>query len=29
MKIWEVKGLGLKNLTLAEKNIKSINMMKF
>ena len=24
MKIWEVKGLGLKNLTLAEKNIKSI-----
>ena len=30
MKIWEVKGLGLKNLTLAEKNIKSIAlMMKF
>ena len=24
MKIWEVKDLGLENLTLAEKNIKSI-----
>ena len=29
MKIWEVKGLGLKNLTLAEKNIKSIAAVSF